>query len=68
ESKFKHELSFSIFNFYGRKNALFVNYNKTEQSDGSFKIPSNLLDKNTVSTQFYLFQFTPAIAYNFKWR
>ncbi len=68
ESRFRHDLMFSIYNFYNRKNALFVNYNKTEQPDGSFKVPSNLLDKNAVSTQFYLFQFTPSIAYNFKWR
>ncbi|MEP2668409.1 MAG: TonB-dependent receptor [Cyclobacteriaceae bacterium] len=68
ESRFRHDLMFSIYNFYSRKNALFVNYNKTEQSDGSFKVPANLLDKNAVSTQFYLFQFTPSIAYNFKWR
>ncbi|MEQ8364748.1 MAG: TonB-dependent receptor [Cyclobacteriaceae bacterium] len=68
ESRFKHNLIFSIYNFYNQKNALFVNYNKTEQQDGGFKVPSNLLDKNTVSTQFYLFQFTPSIAYNFKWK
>jgi hypothetical protein len=68
ESRFKHNLMFSIYNFYSRKNALFVNYNKTEQQDGGFKVPSNLLDKNAVSTQFYLFQFTPSIAYNFKWK
>lgn len=68
ESRFKHNLMFSIYNFYGRKNALFINYNKSEQSDGGFKIPSNLLDKNVVSTQSYLFQFTPSISYNFKWR
>lgn len=68
ESRFKHNLMFSIYNVYGRKNALFINYNKTEQQDGGFKIPSNLLERETVSTQFYLFQFTPSIAYNFKWR
>ena len=68
ESRFRHDLMFSIYNFYSRKNALFVNYNKAEQPDGSFKVPGNLLDKNAVSTQFYLFQFTPSIAYNFKWR
>lgn len=68
ESRFKHSLAFSVYNLYGRKNALFVNYSKTELEDGSFKVPSNLLDKNLVSTQFYLLRFVPAIAYNFKWR
>ncbi len=68
ERKFKHNLTFSIFNFYGRKNALFINYNKSETSDGNFKIPANLLENKAVATQFYLFQFTPSVSYNFKWR
>ena len=68
EKKFHHSLTFSIYNFYGRKNALYVNYNKTELTDGSFKIPSNLLDANRATSQFYLFGFTPSISYNFKWR
>lgn len=68
EKKYQHDLSFSIFNLYGRKNILFVNYNKTETASGDFQVPSNLLDAERVSTQFYLFQFTPSISYNFRWR
>jgi outer membrane cobalamin receptor len=67
EKKFHHSLTFSIFNLYGRKNALFINYNKMELSDNSFKIPSNLLDANRQTSQFYLFQVTPSLSYNFKW-
>ncbi|MEO5600908.1 MAG: TonB-dependent receptor [Cyclobacteriaceae bacterium] len=66
-NKFIHTLSFSIFNFYGRKNALFVNYNKVETADGSLKIPANLIDPSRVTSQYYLFRFTPSISYNFKW-
>jgi hypothetical protein len=68
EKKYQHDLSFSIFNFYGRKNTLFINYNKTETASGDFQIPTNLLDAERVSTQFYLFRFTPSISYNFRWR
>ncbi|WP_333820646.1 TonB-dependent receptor [Ohtaekwangia sp.] len=67
EKRFRHSLSFSIFNVYGRKNALFVNYNKTENSNGDFKIPADASDGNRVTSQYYLFRFTPSIAYNFKW-
>jgi hypothetical protein len=67
EKKFQHNLSFSIYNVYGRKNALFVNYNKAEVSDGSYKIPTNLQDASRGTSQFYLFRFTPSITYNFKW-
>ena len=68
ESKFRHNIVFSIYNLYGRKNVLFFNYNKAGQPEGGFKVPSNLLDERLVTTQFYLFRFTPAISYNFKWR
>ncbi len=67
EKKFHHSLTFSVYNFFGRKNALFVNYNKIQQADGTFKIPSDLQDVNRMTSQFYLFRFTPSISYNFKW-
>jgi len=68
ENKYKHSLSFSVYNFYSRKNPVFVNYNKIRESDGSFKIPSDLLDITRVTSQFYLFRFAPSVSYNFKWR
>lgn len=67
EKKFHHSLTFSIYNLYGRKNALFINYNKTEVSPGSFSIPSNLLDAYRTTSQYYLFSVVPSISYNFKW-
>jgi outer membrane cobalamin receptor len=66
EKRFQHSISFSVYNLYGRKNSLFVNYNKVEDSDGELHIPSNLQDANRVTSHFYMFQFTPSIAYNFK--
>jgi len=68
EKKFQHSLTFSVFNLYGRKNPLFINYNKTQLSERDFKIPSNLLESERAISQFYLFQVTPSISYNFKWR
>jgi hypothetical protein len=68
EKKFQHNLTFSVFNLYGRKNPLFINYNKTQLSERDFKVPSNLLESERAISQFYLFQVTPSISYNFKWR
>ncbi len=68
EKKYHHNLTFSVYNFYGRKNAVYINYNKIQTADGSIKIPSDLLDVNRMTSQFYLFGFTPSISYNFKWR
>ena len=67
DSRFTHQLSFSVFNFYGRKNALFINFNKTESADGTLKIPVDLNDSRNVISQFYLYGFTPSVSYNFKW-
>ncbi|HNP17618.1 MAG TPA: TonB-dependent receptor [Fulvivirga sp.] len=63
--KYRHDLTLSIFNFYGRKNTLFINYNKTETADGEFKIPTNLLQNERVTSQYFLYRFTPSISYNF---
>ncbi|MDH5474559.1 MAG: TonB-dependent receptor [Cyclobacteriaceae bacterium] len=64
--KFTHDLTLSFYNVYGRKNTLFINYNKTETENGDFRIPSNLLENSRTSSQFYLFRFTPSLTYNFR--
>lgn len=68
ERKFKHSLTFAVYNAYGRKNSVFVNYNKTELGYRDFKIDSNLLENERVISQFFLFQVTPSVSYTFKWR
>ncbi len=68
ERKFMHSLSFSIYNFYARKNPIFINYNKTETAPGTFRTPINLLNRDASTSQYFLFQFTPSASYNFKWR
>ena len=62
----RHDVSFSLYNIYGRKNTLFINYNKVESSDDTFKIPANLFNAERVSTQYFLFRFTPSLTYNFR--
>ncbi len=68
ERKFQHSLSFSIFNFYARKNPLFINFNKSVADDGTLKISSDLLNAQRITSQLYLFQFTPSLTYQFRWR
>ncbi|MEQ8478828.1 TonB-dependent receptor [Fulvivirga sp.] len=65
-TKFHHDLTLSLYNLYGRKNTLFINYNKTEVGENEFKIPANLLEDNRVTSQYYLFRFTPSLTYNFR--
>jgi hypothetical protein len=68
EKKYQHNLTFSVFNLYGRKNPLFINYNKTETPEGEFRIPSNLINAQRETSQYYLFSVIPSVSYNFKWR
>lgn len=68
EKKYQHELSFSVFNLYGRKNPLFVNFNKEAISENDFKVPVDLANSQYNVSQFYLFRATPSISYNFRWR
>ncbi len=68
EQNFNHSLTFSLYNVYGRKNALFINYNKTQTEGDGLKIPSNVFDPNRTTTQFHLFRFTPSFTYNFTFK
>ncbi|NOZ45343.1 MAG: TonB-dependent receptor [Chlorobi bacterium] len=64
--KYKHHLTFSIFNLYGRKNPVSINFNKTIDAYGNFKIPANLYQvSELVPTQLTILRFMPSITYNF---
>lgn len=67
-NRFRHDLSFSIYNFFGRKNPVFINYHKTPAGENNYEVPINLLEKVRESSQIFLFQFVPSISYNFKWQ
>lgn len=66
EKRYRHSISFSMFNAYGRKNALFINYNKEQTETNEFKIPADLSNATRTTSQFYLFRFMPSFTYNFK--
>ena len=66
KEKFRHALVISLYNFYGRKNAVFINFNKTFDRNGEIRIPGNLLNVSRITSQTYYYGFLPSIAYNFK--
>ncbi len=66
QEKFRHALVISLYNLYGRKNAVFINFNKTFDRDGEIRIPGNLLDVSRITSQTYYYGFLPSIAYHFK--
>ncbi len=66
DNNFRHSLTLSIYNLYGRKNPVFINFNKTPAGNGQFEVPVNLLTANRVTTRTYLYRVTPSISYQFR--
>ncbi len=65
--QFQHELIFSVYNLYNRKNPVALHFNKIEDENGNFVVPSDYYsDPELVSSQFYLYGIVPSISYHFK--
>jgi hypothetical protein len=65
--RFKHYLTCSIYNFYGRKNPVYLNFNKTETGNGEVKVPGDLfLQPALTPSQTYIYSFIPSLSYHFK--
>ncbi len=66
-NKFQHDLTLSLFNIYGRKNPLFINFNKTTDQGGNIVVPSDYLPPpDLFPSQIWLYQFVPSLNYNFR--
>lgn len=65
-NKFKHSLTLSIYNIYGHKNPIFINFNKSITDKGEIIVPTNLLAATRVSTQTYIYGIAPSINYQFR--
>jgi hypothetical protein len=68
-AKFQHEFIFSVYNLYGRRNVISVNFNKIETSDNQYVVPTNYLYEHTITpTSIAVSGFVPAIAYSLTFR
>ncbi len=65
-SKFKHSLTVSVYNVYGRKNPIFINFNKAVSANGAIEVPTNLLAANRITSQQYIYGIAPSINYKFR--
>jgi hypothetical protein len=66
EKRFQHDLTLSLFNVYGRKNPLFINFNKTADYNGNIVIPADYLPMPELfPSQLWLYEFVPSLNYNF---
>ena len=64
--KFEHALIVSIYNLYGRRNPVFINFNKTMDGEENIVIPGNLFGARRIASQTYYYGFIPSVAYYFK--
>jgi hypothetical protein len=66
EGRFDHELIFSVYNLYGRKNPVAIHFNKIENASGQLVTPYDFYSApELIPTQFYLYSFVPSVSYHF---
>jgi hypothetical protein len=67
DNRYKHSLSVTIYNVYGRFNPFSLNFNKIANDQGQYVVPSNLYVSNVlVPTWFSVAGIIPSVNYNFK--
>jgi hypothetical protein len=67
--KYQHQLGFSIYNLYGRKNPIFINFNKIQEDKENFIIPGNLINPpNLLTTNIFVYNMIPSITYYFQFQ
>ncbi len=66
EGRFDHELIFSIYNVYARKNPVAIHFNKIENQSGQLVVPYNYYESpKLIPTQFYIYRMVPSLSYHF---
>lgn len=66
-NNFEHALVFSVYNLYGRRNPVFVNFNKISDYRGNYVIPANRYSSPQLTqTSIHLLGIIPSITYNFR--
>ena len=67
ENRFQHSIILTLYNAYGRNNPFSVNFNRVENSDGTFVVPSNINGNNEfIPTMISVAGIIPSINYIFK--
>jgi len=67
ENRFQHSLVLTLYNAYARNNPFSVNFNRVENSDGTYVVPSNINGNNElIPTTISVAGIIPSINYIFK--
>ena len=66
DARYRHSLTFSIYNFFAHDNVVAVNFNKVLNQNDEPIVRSNLLaNRELVTTQTDLVRFLPSLTYKF---
>ena len=67
DGSFEHHLIISFYNFFYSKNAAFLYFNKTTDSEGNFVVPADKLNSSEqVPTYRFIYSIIPSINYNLR--
>lgn len=65
--RFSHDLTLSLYNFYGQRNPWEINFNKIILNDGQLTVPTDYyIRPEIITTQMYVFRSIPSIYYHFR--
>ena len=67
EQRFNHSLNFSILNLFGKKNPIFIYFNKTKSPDGKLLIPADTYNMEILTSSIrYTYGIIPSVSYQFR--
>jgi hypothetical protein len=67
DAKFSHYFNFSIYNLYGQKNPVYVNFNKTLNASGEPRVAGDYFPSPGLTpTQTFIYSVIPSVSYTFK--
>jgi hypothetical protein len=67
--RYSHTLLVSFYNVYNRKNPISINFNKIQDNDGNYVVPSDFYNQNKLLTTIISVSgIVPSITYMFKFK
>lgn len=67
DNRYRHSLTLSVYNIYGKRNPISINFNKIINENGQIVLPVNYYDDTElIITKMSLLGIIPSLNYNFK--
>jgi hypothetical protein len=67
DKNFEHYFTLTLYNFFNTRNYAFLNFNKTQGSDGKYYVPADKLNsQELLPTYRYVYSIIPSFTYSLK--